>query len=94
MTEGIPQMALSMSKKIKNTLNSTVTHMTIIIRNIKSSMSMTQNSIIKAQALKSRDTRKSRTNRNTPRMESLERAKMNIRRNDGPVSRPWKVNLS
>ncbi len=87
-------MALSMSKKIKNTLNSTVTHMTIIIRNIKSSMSMTQNSIIKAQALKSRDTRKSRTNRNTPRMESLERAKMNIRRNDGPVSRPWKVNLS
>ena len=26
--------------------------------------------------------------------ESLERAKMNIRRNDGPVSRPWKVSLS
>ena len=87
-------MALSMSKKIKNTLNNTVTHKTIITRNIKSSMSMTRNSIIKAQALKNRDTRKSRTNRNTYRKESPERAKMNIRRIDGPVSRPWKANLS
>ena len=87
-------MALSMSKKTMGTQNIMTNHMIMIIRNIKSIMSMTQNSIIKAQALKNKDTRKSRTNRNTPRKESLERAKMNIRRNDGPVSRPWKVNLS
>ncbi len=55
---------------------------------------MTQNIIIKVQTLKNKDTRKSRTNRNASRKESLERAKMNIRRNDGQVSRPWKVNLS
>jgi hypothetical protein len=28
------------------------------------------------------------------RKESLERVKTDVKRNDGPVSRPWKVNLS
>ncbi len=87
-------MALSMSKKTMGTQNIMANNMIIIIRNIKSIMSMTQNSIIKAHALKNKDKRKSRMSRNTSRKESLERAKMNIRRNDGPVSRPWKVNLS
>ena len=85
-------MALSMSMKIKNTLNSTVTHMTMIIKNINGIT--TPNSIIRAQAQRNRNTRKGRMNRNTYRKESLERAKTNTRRNDGPVSRPWKVNLS
>ena len=64
------------------------------IRNIKIIMGMTRNIIIKVQTLKNKDTRKSPTNMNTSRKESLEIVKMNIRRNDGPVSRPWKVNLS
>ncbi len=87
-------MALSMSKTTIDAQNIMTNHMIRIIMNIKSIMGMTLNSIIKAQALKNKSMRNSRTNRSTTRKESLERAKMNIRRNDGPGSRPWKVSLS
>jgi hypothetical protein len=75
--------------------NSMMTH--IIIRNIKNIMSMTPRNTITAQILMNIYTWKSHTNmnRNTPRKAPLQqRARMTIRKNDGPVSRLWKANRS
>ena len=83
-------MALSMSKTTIGTQSIITNHMIMIIM----AQTLKNKRIIKAQTLKNRSIRNSRTNRNTPRKESMERAKMNIWRNDGPVGRPWKVNLS
>ncbi len=83
-------MALSMIKTTIGTQNIMTNRIIMIIL----AQTLKNKRIIKEQTMKNRGIRNSRTNRSTPRKESLEREKMIIRKNDGPVSRPWKVNLS
>ena len=66
------------------------THIIMIIK----TQTLENKRITKEQTMMNRGIQNSRTNRSTPRKASLERAKMIIRKNDGPVSRPWKANLS
>jgi hypothetical protein len=70
--------------------------MHLTTRNTKNIMSTTPRNTIMTQTLMNKHIWRTHTNmiRNIPRKLSLQEARMTIKMNDGPVSRPWKANLS